>query len=131
MILDRVLDFTLDGYRNHPSIAKIHKKRNLHFSSFYTPSSSWESKITPKQTKTIFKSLNYKKTPGLYKIPIKLVKLLSEVLLIRTKTTQLWRKLRKNTLQLNLFHPKQILSRMFLKLLLHSLRILKDNKIFL
>ena len=44
-----VLSSILDKYRNHPSIVKILKNRNLQSSSIPIPSSSWGSKITPKE----------------------------------------------------------------------------------
>ena len=43
-------------------------------------SSSWRSKITPKEIETILKSLNSEKTPEIDKIPTKLVKLASDIL---------------------------------------------------
>ena len=75
-----VLSSILDKYRNHPSIVKIHKNRNLQSSSIPIPSSSWGSKITPKEINTILKSLNSKKAPGIDKIPTKLAKLASDIL---------------------------------------------------
>ena len=75
-----VLSSILDKYRNHPSIVKIHKNRNLQSNSIPIPSSSWGSKITPKEINTILKSLNSKKAPGIDKIPTKLVKLASDIL---------------------------------------------------
>ena len=75
-----VLNSILDKYRSHPSIVKIHKNRNLQFNSIPIPSSSWSSKITPKEINTILKSLNSKKAPRIDKIPTKLVKLASEIL---------------------------------------------------
>ena len=70
-----VLSSNLDKYRNHISIAKIHKNRNLQSSSIFILSSSWGSKITPK-----VKKVNSKKAPGIEKIPTKLVKLASDIL---------------------------------------------------
>ena len=55
-------------------------KTNLQFSSIPIPSSSWGSKITPKEINTILKSLNSKKAPGIDKIPTKLIKLSSDIL---------------------------------------------------
>ena len=75
-----VLSSILDKYRNHPSIAKILKNRNLQFSSISIPSSSWGSKLTPKEINTILKSLNSQKAPGIDKIPTKHVKLASYIL---------------------------------------------------
>ena len=75
-----VLSSILDKYRNHPSIVKIHKNRNLRSSSISIPSSSWGSKITPKEINTILKSLNSKKAPGIDKIPTKHVNLASGIL---------------------------------------------------
>ena len=69
----------LDKERNHPSIVKIHKNRNLQSSSISIPSSSWGSKITPKEINTTLKSLDSKKAPGIDKIPTKLVKLVSDI----------------------------------------------------
>ena len=74
------LSSILDKYRNHPSIVKIHKNRNSQSSSISIPSSSWGSKITPKEINTILKSLNSKKAPGIDKMSTKLVKLTSEFL---------------------------------------------------
>ena len=68
-----VLSSILDKYRNHPSIVKIHKNRNLQSNSISIPCSSWGSKITPKEINTILKTLNSKKAPGIDKIPTKLV----------------------------------------------------------
>ena len=69
-----VLSSILDKYRNHPSIAKIHKNRNFQSSSTLIPFSIWGSKITPKEINTILNSLNSKKAPGIGKIPTKIVK---------------------------------------------------------
>ena len=44
------------------------------------PSSSWGSRITPKEINTILKSLNSKKAPGIDKIRTKLVNLASDFL---------------------------------------------------
>ena len=77
---NEVLGSILDKHRNYSSIVKIHKNRNLQFSSISIPSSSWGSKITPKEINTILKSLNSKKAPGIDKIPTKLVKLASDIL---------------------------------------------------
>ena len=75
-----ILSSILDKYRNHPSIVKTHKNRNLQSSSISIPSFSWGSKITPKEINTILKSLNSKKARGIDKIPTKLVKLKSDIL---------------------------------------------------
>ena len=75
-----VLISILDKYRNHPSIVKIHKNRNLQSNSIPITYSSWGSKITPKEINTILKTLNSKKAPGIDKIPTKLVKLASDIL---------------------------------------------------
>ena len=75
-----ILNSILDKYRNHPSMVKTHKNRNLQSSSISIPSSSWGSKITPKEINTILKSLNSKKARGIDKIPTKLVKLKSDIL---------------------------------------------------
>ena len=56
-----VLSSILDKYKNHPSIVEIHKNKNLQSSTISIPSSSWGSKVTPKEIKTILKSLNSKK----------------------------------------------------------------------
>ena len=75
-----VLSSILDKYINHLSTAKIHENRNLQSSSISIPSSSWGSKKNPKEINTILKSLNSKKAPGIDKMPIKLVKLRSDIL---------------------------------------------------
>ena len=54
--------------------------QNLQSSPISILSSRWVSKITPIELKTILKYLNLKKAPGIDKIPIKLVKLGSDVL---------------------------------------------------
>ena len=77
---NKVLSSILDKNRNHPSIIKIHKNRNLQSSSISILSSSWGSKITPKEINAILKSLNSKKAAGIHKMPTKLVKLASEIL---------------------------------------------------
>ena len=77
---NEVLSSILDKYRNHPSIVKILKNKNLQSSSISIPSSSWGSKITTEEINTILKSLNSKKALGKDKIPTKLVKLASDVL---------------------------------------------------
>ena len=70
---DGVLSYILDKYRNHPSIVKIRKNRNLQFSSIPITSSSWGSKITPKEINIILKSLNSKKAPGIEKYQLNLL----------------------------------------------------------
>ena len=75
-----VLSSILDKYRKHRSIVKIRKNRNLQSNSIAIPSSSWDSKITPKVTNTILKSLNSKKPPGIDEIPTRLIKLASDIL---------------------------------------------------
>ena len=75
-----VLGSVLDKYRNHLSIAEIHKNRNLQSSFVSIPSSSWDPQIKPKEINTILKSLNFKKAPEIIKIPTKLVKLASGIL---------------------------------------------------
>ena len=75
-----VLNSILGKYGNHPSIVKIHKNRNLQDSSIPIPSSSWGSKITPKEINTNLKPLNSKKAPGIDKIPTKLAKLAPDIL---------------------------------------------------
>ena len=77
---NEVLGSILDKHRNYSSIVKIHKNRNLQFSSISIPSSSWGFKITPKEINTILKSLNSKKASGIDKTPTKLVTLLSDIL---------------------------------------------------
>ena len=77
---NEVLSSILDKYRNHPSIVKILKNKNLQSSSISIPSSSWGSKITTEEINTILKSLNSKKAPGIDKIPTKLVNLASDFL---------------------------------------------------
>ena len=68
-----VLSSILDKYRNHPSIVKIHKNRNLQSNSIPIPCSSWGSKITPKEMNTILKTLNSKKAPGIDKYQLNLL----------------------------------------------------------
>ena len=75
---NEVLSSILDKYRNHPSIVKILKNKNLQSSSISISSSSWDSKTI--NNNTIFKSLNSKKPPGIDKIPTKLVELASDFL---------------------------------------------------
>ena len=77
---NEVLSSILDKYRNHPSIVKILKNKNLQSSSISIPSSSWGSKITTEEINTILKFLNSIKVPGIDKIPTKLVKLASDFL---------------------------------------------------
>ena len=77
---NEVLCSILDKYRNHSSIVKILKNKNLQSSSISIPSSSWGSKITTEEINTILKSLNSNISPGIDKIPIKLVKLASDFL---------------------------------------------------
>ena len=59
---NEVLSSILDKYRNHPSIVKIHKHRNLQSSCISIPSSSWRSKITPKEINTILKIFEFQKS---------------------------------------------------------------------
>ena len=56
------------------------KTEILQSSSFSIPSSSLGSKLTPNEINTNLNSLNYKKAPGIDKIPTKLVKLASDIL---------------------------------------------------
>ena len=77
---NEVLCSILDKYRNHSSIVQILKNKNLQSSSISIPSSSWGSKITTEEINTILKSLNSNISPGIDKIPIKLVKLASDFL---------------------------------------------------
>ena len=58
---NEVLSSNSDKYRNHPSIVKILKSRNLQSSSISIPSFSWGSKITTKEINTILKSMNSRK----------------------------------------------------------------------
>ena len=74
-----ILSSILDKYQNHPSIVEVHKNMSLQSSSISIPSSSWDSKVTPKQIKTILKFLNSKKAPEIDKIPNKLAKLASDI----------------------------------------------------
>ena len=67
-----VLSSVLEKYRNHPSIVKILKNKNLQSSAISIPSSSWGSKITTEEINTNLKSLNSKKTPGIDKIQLNL-----------------------------------------------------------
>ena len=60
-----VLRFILNKCKTHPSIVEIHKNRNLSFISI--PSSSWGSKVTSKEIKSILESLNSKNAPGIDK----------------------------------------------------------------
>ena len=77
---NEVLSSILEKYRNHTSIVKILKNKNLQSSSISIPSSSWGSKITTEEINTILKSLNSKEASGIDKILTKLVKLASEFL---------------------------------------------------
>ena len=77
---NEVLSSVLEKYRNHPSIVKILKNKNLQSSSISILSSSCGSKITTEEINTNLKSLNSKKTPGIDKIPTKRVKLASDFL---------------------------------------------------
>ena len=77
---NEVLSPVLEKYRNHPSIVKILKNKNLQSSSISILSSSCGSKITTEEINTNLKSLNSKKTPGIDKIPTKRVKLASDFL---------------------------------------------------
>ena len=77
---NEIVSSILDKYKNHDSILKIHRNRNLQFSSIPIPSSSRSSKTTPKEINTILKSLNSEKAPGIDKMPTKLVKLTSDIL---------------------------------------------------
>ena len=72
-----VLSSNLNKY---PSIVEIHKNINLQPTSISIPFSSWGSTITPTQIKTILKSLNSKKGPGIDKTPTEIVKLAPSVL---------------------------------------------------
>ena len=65
-----VLSSILHKYINHPSIVKTHKNRNLQSSSISIPSSSWGSKITPKEVNTTLKSLNSKKASDILAEPL-------------------------------------------------------------
>ena len=55
---NEILSSILDKYKNHLSIVKILKNRNLESSSISIPSSCWVSKITTKEINTILKSLS-------------------------------------------------------------------------
>ena len=59
-----VISSILGKYRNHPSIAKIHKNRYLQPSTIAILSSSW-----PEEINTILRSLNSQKAPVIDKIP--------------------------------------------------------------
>ena len=74
-----ILSSILDKYQNHTSIVEVHKNMSLQTSSISIPSSSWNSKVRPKQIKTILKFLNSKKAPEIDKIPNKLAKLGSDI----------------------------------------------------
>ena len=56
---NEVLSSILDKQKS--PFEEIHKNRNLQFSSISIPSSSWSSKVTPKEINNILKSLNSKK----------------------------------------------------------------------
>ena len=75
-----ILSSILDKYPNHPSIVEVHKNMSLQSSSISIPSSSWDSKVKPKEIKTILKFLNSKKAPEIDKIPNKLAELASDIL---------------------------------------------------
>ena len=64
-----VLSCILDKCKNHTSIEEIHLQSN----SISISSSSWDSKVTLNEIKTILKFLNSKNAPGIDKIPTKLV----------------------------------------------------------
>ena len=64
-----VLSSILDKCKNHTSIEEIHLQSN----SISISSSSWDSKVTLNEIKTILKFLNSKNVPGIDKIPTKLV----------------------------------------------------------
>ena len=51
-----VISSILDKQKNHATIVEIHKNRNLQSSSISIPSSSWSSKVTLKEIRTILKS---------------------------------------------------------------------------
>ena len=74
-----ILSSILDKYQNHTSIVEVHKNMSLQSSSISIPSHSWDSKVTPKQIKTILKFMNSKKAPEIDKIPNKLAKLGSDI----------------------------------------------------
>ena len=75
-----LLTSILVEYRNHLSIAEIHKNGNLQSSSISTASSGWGSRITLTEINTILKSLYSKKGPETDKIQTKLAKLASDIL---------------------------------------------------
>ena len=77
---NEVLCSISDKHKNHPSIAEMHKNKNLQSISISAPSSSWGSKVTSMEIKTILKSMNSEKAPGIDKLPTKLVKLASDIL---------------------------------------------------
>ena len=70
----------IDKYRNHPSIVKLHKNINLQSSSIFISSSCCSSKIMPEEIKTILKSLNSKKVPGIEEMRTNPLKLASDIL---------------------------------------------------
>ena len=75
-----LLTSILGEYRNHPSIAEIHKNGNLQSSSISIASSGWGSRITLTEINTILKSLYSKKGPETDEIQTKLAKLASDIL---------------------------------------------------
>ena len=65
-------------YKNHPSICKI--KSEISSKSFSDSDFSRNILVTSHEVQKMLKSLNSKKAAGTDKLPIKLVKLASEVL---------------------------------------------------
>ena len=73
-----ILHGIIDRYKNHPSILKI--KSEVSSTSCSNRDFSRNILVTSDEVEKMLKSLNSKKTAGIDRLPIKLVKLASEVL---------------------------------------------------
>ena len=73
-----ILHSIIDRYKNHPSILKI--KSEVSSKSFSDSDFSRNILVTSDEVVKMLKSLNSKKAAGTDRLPIKLVKLASEVL---------------------------------------------------
>ena len=73
-----ILQSIIDCYKDHPSICKI--KSGVSSKSFSDSDFSRNILVTSDEIEKMFKSLNSKKATGTDRLPIKLVKLASEVL---------------------------------------------------
>ena len=73
-----ILHSIIDRYKNHPSILKI--KSGVSSKSYFDSDSSRNILVTSDEVEKMLKSLNLKKAAGTDRLPIKLVKLTSEVL---------------------------------------------------